>query len=754
MSSRPLFSILHPSARPDKWEAVRNDWMAKCVDPSQVQYILCIDQRWGFVPGAVTSMTDSLRIVENTGRRCYVDAVATAAKAATGQILIVIADDQFAEDKWDLELRVVLGLAQSGSDMTRDFVIEVSTGTPDEHNRGIFVMPIVSRARYERLGYLFYPEYESMYADNDLCSHAQQDGVVIDARHLMFPHKHPMFNGGKWNAIFDLDEAYKAQNDLNAHKLGLRVFEARSRCGFFSPAPVQFPELTKASTQSAQGQKYIAICMPGESFSSDWVGSLWEIRNACTARGYIPLLFRQYTSNVYVTRKTLADMVLRDERKPELVLWVDDDNVATRDHFETLMDSMEWTRDADVMAGWCWIHNEQTNTFYPSCGVFAANGAEWRPFGVDFVRGQQVTGAECTGFPFVLMKSEALVKAGGPDAFLPILADTATGVMGEDLAWCKRALDAGINLYVDPKVKVLHMKQRSPEPFIAPTWEPKNGPLKFEAKAEPRIAAMLRVKNESRWIERVIKSILPLCDAGVYVLDDESTDGTRHIAQTAGAGVFPSPFKAMSLDESRDKNWLLDKVTASAHPDWILCIDGDEELAAGDDEKIREALRNATVDCFALRFAYLWDSPDQWRSDRWYSTFGRYSIFRPLPQFRFKSLYAKNGVDCHSGLHTGNAPADMQGHLIEGVRLLHYGYMHKQDRIRKYEYYNRIDPNNEIEDGYRHIVQGDIPQVPPYAVLRHAGPLELTKLHPATPPDWSVMGYTAATPQLECCGAD
>ena len=61
------------------------------------------------------------------------------------------------------------------------------------------VMPILSRAWYENQGFVFFPEYESMFADNDFCETARQAGVVIDARHLMFPHRHPMFQDGKWS---------------------------------------------------------------------------------------------------------------------------------------------------------------------------------------------------------------------------------------------------------------------------------------------------------------------------------------------------------------------------------------------------------------------------------------------------------------------------------------------------------------------------------------------------------------------------
>jgi len=185
----PLFSILHTSARPDKWRAVYDDWMAKCSLPEDVEYVLCIDPRWGFSLDSkeYESKLDNIRVVQNTRRRCYVDGVNIAAQAATGQVLIVNADDQFACEQWDRGLTEsvlgkVMGSWADAFDLMREEsqvpqVIEVSTGTPDEHLRGIMVMPILSRARYEQQGFVFYPEYESMFADNDFCETARQDGV-------------------------------------------------------------------------------------------------------------------------------------------------------------------------------------------------------------------------------------------------------------------------------------------------------------------------------------------------------------------------------------------------------------------------------------------------------------------------------------------------------------------------------------------------------------------------------------------------
>src|SRR5437899_367770 len=93
-------------------------------------------------------------------------------------------------------------------------------------------------------------------------------------------------------------------------------------------------------------------------------------------------------------------------------------------------------------------------------------------------------------------------------------------------------------------------------------------------------AGVFRVKNEARWIERSVRSVLPVCDR-VLVMDDHSTDDTAAICRSLGVEVVESPF--FDLNEARDKNWLLDQVKA----DWILMIDGDEVLASG-----HAALRN------------------------------------------------------------------------------------------------------------------------------------------------------------------
>lgn len=249
--------------------------------------------------------------------------------------------------------------------------------------------------------------------------------------------------------------------------------------------------------------------------------------------------------------------------------------------------------------------------------------------------------------------------------------------------------------------------------------------------------AMLRVHNEVRWIQEVIRSTFQLCDH-VFVLDDHSTDGTpdlcRALADAHPHGylkgqktvtVFDSPFTG--LNESRDKNWLYDQIIRVCAPDWILCIDGDEVLEGPAGAAIRAEIENhPEVSSWKLKIEFLWNDPNTVRTDRIYSDFWRPSLFRPfhedpskpdsrtlLQEFRFQSSpwgRIKDGVK--PNLHCSSVPQrHIHGSKLIPARLKHYGYMERAWRVGKLDYYTSIDWKNESEDWYRHMCQGDLPQI-------------------------------------------
>lgn len=238
------------------------------------------------------------------------------------------------------------------------------------------------------------------------------------------------------------------------------------------------------------------------------------------------------------------------------------------------------------------------------------------------------------------------------------------------------------------------------------------------------IVAALRVKNEARWIRRVLASVAPVCHEA-HVLDDNSTDGTADICRAAGATVHPSPWT--KLNEARDKNYLLTKLRA-IRADWVLWIDGDELLDPRSVPALLAVAEIPNVLCVSFRIRFLWNDETTERVDGVYGLFRRQSMFRPLPT----ATFIDHGND-DPNFHCGNCPRSLFHRCAyPEVSLLHLGYMDAADRIRKRQWY--IEQHRKsgalrqlaLEDEYRHITVGD--ECPADTKYKHGGPLQLARL--------------------------
>ena len=461
IKSRPLFSILHTSARPDKWREVYDAWMGSCKNPAAVEYVLCIDTRWGFTLEMVPEMKAQMRpqdtICYNVKRRCYVDGVNIAAAASTGMVLIVNADDQYPCLNWDAELikKVPPSI---------DFVIRVNTGTPQEVERRIMCMPILSRPRYEMHGYVMFPEYESMYSDNDFCEQAELDRVVVEAQDLLFPHRHPICDRN-----VKMDAVYDAQNRAEAYISGKQILERR-RASNFGKRRVVMEMPSQQAHLNCQREK-IAVALPGERFSSTWVYHWTQLFGGLLTQYNVHPNFC-YSSNVYATRQTLFDDFSAMRPQPDYMLWIDDDNLVTVDQVQQLILDLKANPEMDMVAGWCWqagdVYNMAART---SVGVFESSGLPRFLSYEELQARTDVSEIGFTGFPIVLMRRNILDKLG-KDAFAPRFGPLYDrGYAGEDVSFCIRAREAGVRILVDRRIKVPHLKLRSAEPKDLPVVE-------------------------------------------------------------------------------------------------------------------------------------------------------------------------------------------------------------------------------------------------------------------------------------------
>jgi len=222
---------------------------------------------------------------------------------------------------------------------------------------------------------------------------------------------------------------------------------------------------------------------------------------------------------------------------------------------------------------------------------------------------------------------------------------------------------------------------------------------------KPKIVAMYRIKNEERWIKKSIESILDVCSEIVVL--DESTDNTLEICRGFDQVVDIHRQSNLPFDDTRDKNTLL-KMTSKLNPDFLLTLDGDEIIMPHAAEILQEELNILYTDnhVFEFEHLYMWDKPNQYRYDGFYSNAWRKKLFRMKDQpknLHFEGTGFPGNNDCP---HVPQNALGWDEPIRSKVKILHYGNYDEALRQNKYKMYNNRDPRSPF-DGYKHIISGD-----------------------------------------------
>lgn len=198
-------SLLHATrGTPDRANATRQAWLSRASDRSMIEHL------WATQAGDTTSTAldpDSIVAVTDDPPAWASSSVANwnaAAALATGDLLVVIADDLTPPIGWDETLRVLLGNPNTASTLFCVYVADQLS------NDGLLRHPIMSRALYQRRGFMFDPSYYGVFCDNDLTTWCQVNRVPvyrIVPHRLQFYHDHDM-TGNSVTAQQNREEAY------------------------------------------------------------------------------------------------------------------------------------------------------------------------------------------------------------------------------------------------------------------------------------------------------------------------------------------------------------------------------------------------------------------------------------------------------------------------------------------------------------------------------------------------------------------
>lgn len=185
---RPTFSLVYTSVRAPRIVPMLQEWMASAANPEDVEIVLAVDAN-----DTASQLVAAELAKHPTWKFCWAvqdsapfDCVRgwnLAASKARGKVLVQVTDDIHPPPRWDLNLSVL----EPAGWMDADYAVHVEDGYV--HN--IMVLAVITKVRYDRFGYFFYPGYSSLFCDTELTEVAYREGRVITAAHLLFEHKHP-----------------------------------------------------------------------------------------------------------------------------------------------------------------------------------------------------------------------------------------------------------------------------------------------------------------------------------------------------------------------------------------------------------------------------------------------------------------------------------------------------------------------------------------------------------------------------------
>ena len=222
-----------------------------------------------------------------------------------------------------------------------------------------------------------------------------------------------------------------------------------------------------------------------------------------------------------------------------------------------------------------------------------------------------------------------------------------------------------------------------------------------------KIIAMYRVKNEARFIEQSLKSVIDICSE-IVILDDNSTDETVEICSGFDKVTNILKQKELPLDETRDRNYLFE-TTQKLDPDFILSIDGDEVFMPNAYEILLEELSiiHPNSGVFDFQFLTLWDNVSTIRTDGIFGNYWQKRLLRMRNQ-PLSLLFVEN--DNPGNIHCGSIPTSSVGFAKpakSSVKIFHLASLDDEVRKRKYGFYTKTDPDSVLTGAYKHMISGE-----------------------------------------------
>ncbi len=209
-----------------------------------------------------------------------------------------------------------------------------------------------------------------------------------------------------------------------------------------------------------------------------------------------------------------------------------------------------------------------------------------------------------------------------------------------------------------------------------------------------RLSAVVITKNEESNIRRCLESV-KFADE-IIVIDSNSTDKTKEIAEKIGAKVFTIPWQGFGPAKQEGVNL--------SSGEWILSIDADEEVPADLAREIENRISSSNgVSAFYLKRKTLF-------LGRWILHSGWY------PGYVLRLFQKKDGNFDNAIVHEKVETKGRVGNLEND--LLHYSYPDLETYFSKFNRYTKLGAEEAFNAGKK-AGWFDIIIKPPVSFLKH-----------------------------------
>ena len=209
--SEPLISLYHCTARPHEWDRACRIFRSYADHPERCEYVMGIHRRQNEIPGSESLIfcdyyrECTRKLMEiwpqqwilsvNPGKPNNVQNINHCGAHTSGKVIVPVGDFLRPCRHWDSIL------LEKIPDLELPYMVAFGHGNY-LRDSWIVTWAIVTRAFYEKLGYLAWPEYTHYGCDDDLTLIAKREGCIIEAPDVQWPYLH-WFNGMRQSDSLD-----------------------------------------------------------------------------------------------------------------------------------------------------------------------------------------------------------------------------------------------------------------------------------------------------------------------------------------------------------------------------------------------------------------------------------------------------------------------------------------------------------------------------------------------------------------------